>query len=135
SALWDLPRAAADALSDSGGKRQLLYCPGTRASVTDIDNWYYFNSATTPPSDNGVQYRVTTYCWLFERQPVGSADYDSGRPARKRDNRPYIQKLSVPISPTNNIADTELVTDVVISEGGGNLNDKFTGVNTANPQI
>ncbi len=135
SALWDVPRATADALSEAGGKRQLLYCPGTRATVTDIDNWYYFNSSTTPPSNNGVRYRVTTYSWLFERQPVGSPDYDPNRPTRRKDGVPYVQKLSQPISRTNNIADTELVADVVVSEGPGNLNDKFTGVYTSNPQI
>jgi prepilin-type N-terminal cleavage/methylation domain-containing protein len=135
SALWDIPRATADALSDAGGKRQILYCPGTRATVQDLDNWYFFNSSTTPPSDTGVKYRVTTYCWLFERQPVGSPDYDASRPTRRRDNVPYVQKLSAQITTTNTISDTELVTDVVVSEGAGTVSDKFTGVYTSNPQI
>ncbi len=135
SALWDIPRSAADALSDAGGKRQLLYCAASRATVQDIDNWYYFNSSTTPPTDTGVNYRVTTYSWLFERQPVGSPNYDAGRPTRRRDNVPFVQKLSTPITRTNSISDTELVTDVVVSEGAGNINDKFTGVYTSNPAI
>ncbi len=135
SALWDIPRATADALSEAGGKRKILYCPGTKATVQDLDNWYYFNSTTTPQSDTGVKYRVTTYSWLFERQPVGSADYDAGRPTRRKDNVPYVQKLSTRITTTNSISDTELVADVVVSEGAGNLNDKFTGVFTSNPTI
>lgn len=135
SALWDLPKSAAIALEGSGNKRQLLYCPGTRASVQDIDNWYYFNSTSTPLSDTGVKYRVTTYIWLFERQPVGGTDYDSGKPTRRNDGLPYIQKLSAQISPTNSLSSTELVGDVIVSEGSGTANDKFTGVVTANPSI
>lgn len=135
SALWDLPKSAAFALEGSGNKRQLLYCAGSRASVQDIDNWYYFNSTTAPLSDNGVSYRVTTYVWLFERQPVGTADYDAGRPVRRNNGLPYVQKLSTQISPTNGLSQTELAGDVVVSEGPGNATDRFTGVNTANPAI
>lgn len=135
SALWDIPKSAANALEGAGNKRQLLYCAASRASVQDIDNWYFFNSSTSPLSDNGVSYRVTTYVWLFERQPVGSADYDAGRPVRRIDGLPYVQKLSRQISPTNNLSATELMGDVVVSEGSGTVNDRFTGVNTANPSI
>jgi prepilin-type N-terminal cleavage/methylation domain-containing protein len=135
SALWDLPRATADMLSEAGGQRQIMYCPGTKTSVQDIDNWWFFNSTTTPASDTGVKYRVTTYCWLFERQPVGSKDYDAGKPTRRADGVPYVQKLSARITSSNNISDTELVTDVVVSEGSGTTSDKFTGVYTANPTV
>jgi prepilin-type N-terminal cleavage/methylation domain-containing protein/prepilin-type processing-associated H-X9-DG protein len=135
SALWDIPKSAANALEGSGNKRQLLYCAASRASVQDIDNWYYFNSSTTPLSDNGVSYRVTTYVWLFERQARGSAEYDAGRPVRRIDGLPYVQKLSAQISPTNNFSNTELAGDVIVSEGSGSVNDKFTGVFTSNPGI
>ncbi|HEU5071423.1 MAG TPA: prepilin-type N-terminal cleavage/methylation domain-containing protein [Verrucomicrobiae bacterium] len=134
SALWDVPRLTADAIIQSGGNRGILYDPATKATVQDIDNWYYFNSATTPPSDNGVNYRVTTYQWLFERNNPGTAGYDASRPSRRRDGLPYVSKLSVAV--TNfTVAQSELVTCVVVSEGSGGQNDKFTGVYTSNPQI
>ncbi len=135
SALWDIPKATANVFADSGGKRQILYCPGTKASVQDIDNWFYFNSSSSPPSDQGVSYRVTTYCWLFERQNPGSPGYDASRPPRRRDGVPYVSRLSKAVATTNTPATSELVTDVVVSEGAGNLNDKFTGVFTSNPHI
>jgi prepilin-type N-terminal cleavage/methylation domain-containing protein len=135
SALWDVPKATANVFADSGGRRQILYCPATKASVQDVDNWFYFNSTANPPSDQGVSYRVTTYCWLFERQNPGHPSYDASRPPRRRDGLPYVSKLSQHISPTNAPAITELVTDVMVSEGSGTLNDKFIGVFTSNPHI
>jgi len=125
SGLWDLPRVTADVFGDNGGRRQILYCPGTKASVQDIDAWWNFNSS----------YRVTTYCWLFERQNPGTTGYDASRPTRRKDGLPFASKLTVSPVPTNSISDMELVTDVMISEGSGTTSDKFTGVTTANPTL
>ena len=135
SALWDVPRLSANALSDSGGKRPIMYCAGTKATVTDIDNWWYFGSGTTPGSDDGnVSYRVTTYQWLFERTSPSDPQFDPSRPTRRKDGIGYVNKLSV--AATNGSPSlSEIVTDVVVSEGPGGLTDKFTGVNTANPAI
>lgn len=121
SALWDVPNTTADIFGDNGGKRQIMYCPGTRASVQDLDAWWNFGN-----------YRVTTYCWLFERNDPGSANYDPSRPTRRDDGYGYVSKLTVSPVPTNSLSDMELVTDVVVSEANGT---KFTGVYTSNPQI
>jgi prepilin-type N-terminal cleavage/methylation domain-containing protein len=124
SALWDVPKDTADILSKNGGARQIMYCPATKATVQDIDAWWNFGN-----------YRVTTYCWLFERINPGAAGYDASRPARRKDGQPYVSKLSISPIPTNSISQNELVTDVVVSEGAGTLNDRFVGVFTSNPQI
>jgi prepilin-type N-terminal cleavage/methylation domain-containing protein len=124
SALWDVPNDTADILSRNGGARQIMYCPGTKATVQDIDAWWNFGN-----------YRVTTYCWLFERINPGATGYDASRPVRRRDGQPYVSKLSLSPIPTNSISQNELVTDVVVSEGAGTPNDKFVGVHTSNPQI
>jgi prepilin-type N-terminal cleavage/methylation domain-containing protein/prepilin-type processing-associated H-X9-DG protein len=121
SALWDVPNTTADIFGDNGGKRQIMYCPGTKATVQDLDAWWNFGN-----------YRVTTYCWLFERNDPGSADFDSSRPTRRDDGLPYVSKLTVSPVATNSLSDMELVTDVVVSEANGT---KFTGVYTSNPQI
>jgi prepilin-type N-terminal cleavage/methylation domain-containing protein len=124
SALWDVPNDTADILSRNGGARQIMYCPGTKATVQDIDAWWNFGN-----------YRVTTYCWLFERINPGDTGYDASRPVRRNDGQPYVSKLSLTPIPTNRISQNELVTDVVVSEGAGTPNDKFVGVYTSNPQI
>jgi len=133
-ALWDVPRLTADALLGSGGSRGLFYDPGTKATVQDIDNWYYFNSSSTPPTDAGVTYRVTTYQWLFERANPGDANYDATKPSRRKDGLGYVRKLSEAVT-NNSVSQSELMTCVMVSEGPGGLSDKFTGVFTSNPQI
>jgi prepilin-type N-terminal cleavage/methylation domain-containing protein/prepilin-type processing-associated H-X9-DG protein len=120
SGLWDVPNTTADLFGDNGGKRQIMYCPGTRASVQDLDAWWNFGN-----------YRVTTYCWLYERNDPGTPDYDASRPSRRDDKNGYVSKMTVSPVLTNSLSDMELVTDIVISENG----TKFTGVYTANPQI
>ena len=131
SALWDVPRLQANALLGSGISRAIFYDPGTKATVQNLDDWYYFNS--TPTADSG-NYRVTTYQWLYERADPGTAAYDAGRPTRRRDGLGYVSKLSVAVT-NNSISQSELVTCVIISEGAGGLNDKFTDVYTANRPI
>ena len=44
-------------------------------------------------------------------------------------------ELTKPYTNTASVVDTELVTDVVVSEGRGVASDKFTRVFTSNPQI
>jgi len=131
SALWDIPRLSANELIRSGGVRGILYDPGTKATVQNIDDWYYFNSTAAADSGN---YRVTTYQWLFERADPGSPAYDAARPTRRPDGIGYVSKLSVAAT-NSSITRSELVTCVVVSEGPGGVNDKFTGVFTSNPTI
>jgi prepilin-type N-terminal cleavage/methylation domain-containing protein len=126
SALWDLPKMTADTMTQYGATRPLLYCPGTKATVEDLDNWWNYKNGT---------YRVTTYCFLVERNSPGTPDYDATHPTRRKDGGPYISKLSVTRTSTNTLSETEMVTDVVISEGPGGLTDKFTGVFTSNPDL
>jgi prepilin-type N-terminal cleavage/methylation domain-containing protein len=122
SALWDLPKMAADALTANGAKRNILYCPGYNAGIGNADFWWKFNG--------GAQdYRVTGYCFMMAR-----IDARAGRPAPivRPFPRPFTLKMS--IAPTNSltVADTELVADVTISEGAGTINDKWIDVNSAN---
>jgi prepilin-type N-terminal cleavage/methylation domain-containing protein len=130
SALWDVPRLTANELIRSGGIRGILYDPGTKATVQNLDDWYYFGS--TAAADTG-NYRVTTYQWLFERANPGAAGYDPNRPTRRADGIGYVSKLSVAAT-NGSISRSELLTCVVISETVGGT-DKFTGVTTANPAI
>jgi hypothetical protein len=73
---------------------------------------------------------VTTYQWLFERAKKNGTGYDASRPTRRNDGIDYVQKLSVAVT-NRSPAASELVTDVMVSEG----TTKFTGVYTANPAL
>ena len=88
--LWDLPTLTADLLTQAGGKRQILYCPGSTASVKDIDLWWTSSSSQ----------RTTSYGWLFERP---------GPPPLLPPKR-----FLTHFTGTNNPVETELVVDAVI---------------------
>jgi prepilin-type N-terminal cleavage/methylation domain-containing protein len=120
SSLHDLPRDAADVLGANGAKRAIMYCPGGRVAVKDMDILWDFNN----------RYRLTGYVWLFERESPPSAT----APVRRKDGLGYASKMSVPYAPSNatigrlSPATAELVIDVVMSEGTGTVNDAFTGI-------
>jgi prepilin-type N-terminal cleavage/methylation domain-containing protein len=122
SALWDIPKAAADALTQNGGKRNILYSPSYNAGIGNANFWWSYNG--------GAQdYRVAGYCFMMERD-----DARAGRvaPIVRPFPRSFTKKMSQ--APTNSlsISATELVADVTISEGSGTANDKWVGVYSAN---
>jgi len=126
SALWDLSQNMADSLVAAGGNRKVVYCPGGFTSVRDSDFWWNYSSG----------HRVTSYQWIFSRD--GSQTYSTkivtpptglGGLAQKG----FLLKMGFVFTNFYTVADTELVTDVVVSEGSGNYSDKFVGVYTVNP--
>lgn len=122
SALWDVPKMAADALTQNGGKRNILYCPGYNAGIGNANFWWSFNG--------GAQdYRVAGYSFLMERN-----DARVGRvaPIIRPFPRAFVNKLSKAVTNSLSISDTELVADVTISEGSGTPNDKWIDVVSAN---
>jgi prepilin-type N-terminal cleavage/methylation domain-containing protein len=118
SSLHDLPRDAADALTANGSKRKIMYCPGGRVAIKDMDILWDYNN----------RYRLTGYAWLFSRRTP-----DSGYPQPRDDGLPYAQKLSVPYAKTNSYngylstATAELVVDSVMSQFTG-ASVKYTGI-------
>lgn len=126
SALWDLPKMAADALTANGAKRNILYCPGYNAGIGNADFWWKFNG--------GAQdYRVAGYCFMMARNDARNVPTQTRPPLVTRPiTRPFTVKMSM--APTNalSLADTELVADVTISEGSGVVNDKWIDVLSAN---
>ncbi|HXU76477.1 MAG TPA: prepilin-type N-terminal cleavage/methylation domain-containing protein [Methylomirabilota bacterium] len=126
SAIWDLSQNMADNLVAAGANRKIVYCPGGFTSVRDSDYWWNYSSG----------HRVTSYAWIISRD--GTQNYatklvppptGSGGLAQKG----YIVKMGVVFTNFYTPADTELVTDVVVSEGSGATPDKFVGVYTVNP--
>lgn len=97
--------------------RKLFYCPGGFTAVQESDFWWNYSSGC----------RVTSYQWIISRD--GTQNYPSALTKPKG----YLSKLTKPYDSTSTVADTELVADVVISQGNGTRSDKFRGVYTANP--
>jgi prepilin-type N-terminal cleavage/methylation domain-containing protein/prepilin-type processing-associated H-X9-DG protein len=104
--LWDLHGNAADALTDSGARRKILYCPGLTASVKDLDVWWWYNTGN-PTS----LHRVTGYGWLLKRS---SGNLESGLQPGKE----FHSTLN-----TTNPAVTEITFDAVLSEGLNNFDN------------
>jgi prepilin-type N-terminal cleavage/methylation domain-containing protein len=104
--LWDLDAGAADAITDSGAKRKILYCPALTASVTDLDKWWYYNTG-----DPNSKHRVTGYGWMIARS---TGNMDSGL-------QPGKAFLTKSTGTTNNVVTTEVAFDAVISEGPDNF--------------
>src|SRR5258706_1330165 len=102
--LWDLDAKAAEALTYSGAKRKILYCPGLTASVKDLDLWWWFNTGN--PSS---VHRVTDYGWMIKRS---TGNMDSGLQPGKE----FLAKIY-----QTNVVTTEVAFDAVLSEGANNF--------------
>jgi prepilin-type N-terminal cleavage/methylation domain-containing protein len=126
NALWDLSRHMADSLGKAGAARQIAYCPGGFTAVRDSDYWWNYSGG----------HRVTSYQWLMSRD--GTQNYSARLVApptglNGEPQRGFLLRMGVPFAKGMNVANTELVTDVTVSQGGGQPTDKFTGVYTVNP--
>ena len=129
SSLWDLPVWVANKLTDGGVRKRIMYCPeqigdGRPAAIL---LW----------SDQ-IDYRITMYFWLFKRNDSRDSNPDGSYTATpawpkvpNNDPNRLLRKISESWTNTIALSESELGTDVTISEGAGTTSDKFTGV-TAN---
>jgi prepilin-type N-terminal cleavage/methylation domain-containing protein len=126
SSLWDVPILTGDTLSNNGKSREYMYCPGSWTKVQPLDYWWYYTGSApgTPPG----KYHVTSYVWLLARNDPAKPD-----PSGFTSPKGFISKLSVPRTNIVTLADSELVLDVIISQGSGTANDQWSGIYTANP--
>jgi prepilin-type processing-associated H-X9-DG protein len=102
--LWDLPFPTRDAIVHSGATRDTMYCPLNTGQNSDV-LWNY------------PTYCVTGYFWLMRRVP-GTGNYPPL-------NGKGYQKSVMGSAP----AQTELVTDATVSQGG-----VFTAIQGAYPE-
>ena len=129
NALWDLSYNIADSLGGSGAGRKMVYCPGGYTAVQDDDYWWNYKG--------GVGFfRVTSYQWLLSRD--GTQNYGVKLVAPPTGlggdrQRGFLIKLGQSYNNGIPLSDSELVTDVVISQGAGRPTDQFVSVYTVNP--
>ena len=123
SSLWDLPISMADNIgsgtigASNNIYRAIFYCPGGYAKIQDLDGWWSY--------DTGAQaHRSTSYQWIIRRSESAENEITWTSPKKG-----YLKKINQVF--TNNlytISETELVTDIVCSQGNGTLSDNFTAV-------
>jgi prepilin-type N-terminal cleavage/methylation domain-containing protein/prepilin-type processing-associated H-X9-DG protein len=111
--LWDLPAPTLQALTQSGAKRQILYCAGYSIAVTDLDNWWYYRSSPRG-QPNGWTGGVISYAWLGRRS--GTAGDDMNNQLRATGGKEMRSKLT-----STNVVESELMADVVISTTGNDF--------------
>lgn len=126
NAIWDLTQNMADTLVNAGAKRKIVYCPGGFTAVRDSDYWWNYSSG----------HRVTSYQWIITRdgtQNYGTRLVTPPTGLNGLAQKGYVLKMGVVFTNFYTPSDTELVTDVSVSEGTGIATDRFTGVVTVNP--
>jgi prepilin-type N-terminal cleavage/methylation domain-containing protein len=150
NAPWDLPCTMADGLANAQPAaytaadvpniyRKILYCPA--GAIQDVavsgnaDYWWRYDYATEGPTD---EHRSTGYSWLVSRDgstgyyaPPSTTGAKLFTTSARTTTRNYLNKLGVTYSGTVAPTDSEMVTDVVISQSNGNVNDTFVDVYTA----
>jgi prepilin-type N-terminal cleavage/methylation domain-containing protein/prepilin-type processing-associated H-X9-DG protein len=62
---WDIPAAAANALTANGAKRHVLYCPGFPKQDNDV-LWKFGTDSVTETTKGNTGYRVAGYAFAFE---------------------------------------------------------------------
>jgi prepilin-type N-terminal cleavage/methylation domain-containing protein len=138
NAIWDVPRPMADAFSGGASNvyRGILYCPDSvLLSSQNQDYWWFYTG--TGSSD----HRVTAYQWIISRD--GTLGKYSSLTAGTTLSNPkgYLTKITQPYTNMFGVANTEMVTDVVVSSGtftggqsGANpTGQRFLSIGSSNP--
>jgi prepilin-type N-terminal cleavage/methylation domain-containing protein len=126
NSLWDLPKSMGDALANVSATqsnnvyKKIFYCPGSFAKIVDQADDYFWNY--------GTGNHVTSYQWIISRD--GSTGYGAGNGVALATGRGYLNKITIPFTNSLTIANTEMVTDIIISSGAGTLTDTFKGVSS-----
>ena len=97
--LWDINRLTADALSDSGARRAILYCPGLAASIKDLDLWWELGGGSSSTR------RIIGYAWLGNRE-------NNALRSRLLPGKNFVTKMTV-----TNASEAELIVDAIPSRG------------------
>jgi prepilin-type processing-associated H-X9-DG protein len=120
--LWDVSIATRDTMLTSGGHRKILYCPVYQEQ--DVDGLWNFRAS--PPES----FSVLGYFFLIQRPPgpapagINAANLPplDNTPTKKANYQDKNVAKRNPVTGVASAAETELVTDGVISHDGGQFN-------------
>lgn len=114
---WDIPVTATGAMLNSGCKKKTFYCPSTapkyndNINFLDVNSLWNFGIFQTPP------FNITGYIFAFS----GTRPTDS-KLEQQYQNKKILSESHIVNASSNfvdHVADRELITDVVISNGNG----------------
>jgi prepilin-type N-terminal cleavage/methylation domain-containing protein len=107
---WDVPTTATSAMLNSGCTKKTFYCPSTSPRFTDNENWSSPNSLWNFGA-GGTQFNITGYAFAF-----GGT---SSKVDKAYQNLKLLSELHTngPIVAPDNVSDSEVVADVMISTG------------------
>ncbi len=136
NAIWDLPRGLADSFSGGSSNlyRGIFYCPeSVLLSSRNQDYWWFYTG--TGSSD----HRVTGYQWMWSRDGTFGRYNQAGGGTTLVSPKGYVNRITQSFTNMFPPAQTELVSDVVVSSGiqsGPGTDPKtqqFLGVVSTNP--
>jgi prepilin-type N-terminal cleavage/methylation domain-containing protein/prepilin-type processing-associated H-X9-DG protein len=131
NSLWDLPKSMGDAMASATPSqtnniyKKVFYCPGSFTRVVDRPDDYFWNY--------GNNNHVTSYQWIISRD--GSQTYGAANGVQLIVPKGFLNKITRPFTNSFSVANTEMVTDIIISTGNGTLSDTFVGVTSAMPEV
>jgi len=131
--LWDIPNGMANALLESGARRELFYCPGGFASKekTDLDWWWYYNASAPYTANNDGDYKtLSVFVMLARNDPAHAsnptAPNNSARP------RKLVKKVTDSFNDIGlGVSDVEIVSDVIVSSTTARTGPWFVTTGTA----
>jgi prepilin-type N-terminal cleavage/methylation domain-containing protein len=105
---WDIPSPATSAMLNSGCTKKTFYCPSTAPRFTDGENWANNNSLW---NYGGGAFNITGYAFA-----LGGT---SSKVDKAYQNLKLLSELHTngPIVAPDNVSDSEIVADVMISTG------------------
>src|SRR3569833_222215 len=136
NALWDLPRGLADSVSGGSSNlyRGIFYCPESVLLASRNQDFWWFYTGT-----GSSDHRVTGYQWMMSRDGTFGKYIQAGGGTARSNPIGYVNRITQSYTNMFSPAQTELVSDVVVSSGpqGGpgtsSTTQQFLGVVSTNP--
>ena len=125
SDLWDLPNAIANAIA--GKTPDIMFCPSSYASKEKGNLLQFWNFQSAAPYTTEGGYKSTGYLWMVKRNDAGNPNSPTmnGNPNKPRQ---LVVKATQKSANNLTISDTEIGTDITISDGPNRVTAKFKGV-------
>jgi prepilin-type N-terminal cleavage/methylation domain-containing protein/prepilin-type processing-associated H-X9-DG protein len=114
NAIWDLPRPMADAISGGSSNlyRGIFYCPASVLLTSQNQDYWWFYTGT-----GGSDHRVTGYQWVISRDGTPGKYSSTVTGTTLANPKGYLTRITRPYTNSYSPATTELVADVVVSQG------------------
>lgn len=121
---WDLPAYVANRLTENGGKRQILYCPGFPKQDND-QLWRFTTDSVAETTIRDTGYRVVGYQFAFDSSPrVRKTNI-----TESLNPKAWKMRDGTEINPGS--SERVIIADAIISQGANETDrtrNRYTGV-------